>query len=271
MTPDRTGAQFGGADITDTGAWKLIILVEETGMQACLRSTEDKTLAPVALFRKQWNHDATPLLEKIESYIYDNPRLLDDYATDIIIQTPRCLHIPLSAIEEEGAETDLFREIYKAEPEDVLTDMNADSACVYTLTAGLPSFLQRTLPGARIRCHLSILEQKFREQTSELTRIYVDIRSGEADIICFNDTELISSATQFWSETADIAYRVMLLLNAYSLKSDEVEVRISGLSDVKSEMAPLLRKMINYVVFTPEPASVSEFGFPLAMALSAES
>lgn len=260
---------YNPVDLADTGMWRLILVVSPTGMQACLRHAENENAPLVPLFSKEWPADDSPLLPKIENTVYDNPRLLDDYATDIIIQTPYTLQIPSDLIEEnDGIEEKYLSRIYPVEPDDIFTDNNGPETCVYSLAKGLPAFLRRTIPGSRVRSHLSLLINKFRNQTSELKRIYVDIRKEYADIIAFDGKNLISASSQPWQESTDIAYLIFRLMKAYDLTADRVEVRLSGIKDIKSEIASLLREHLSYVVFTPVPDNNEQFPLTLAARLA---
>lgn len=274
---DHTNAMFSAADLADTGQWRLLVYISDAGLTACLRHVNPQAAPAAKLTDMRWTDDGRSLLEKIENAVYDNPRLLDDYATEIIIQTPKALFVPTGALDEPGSETDFMERVYPASGDDIFTDglqlrdhTPTGESCIYTLTPGLQSFLQRTLPGSKVSCHLSVLIDKYRQQTSELTRIYVDIRRGEADIIALNGTQLLSASVHEWQESPDIAYRVLLLMKSYGLTTDGVEVRLGGLPETKTELAALLRKMIGYVVYNHEPASAAEMDIPLALALAIE-
>lgn len=261
---------FSPIDLADTGQWRLVLLVSESGMSAYLRHNELIGEPPLTLFSKNWEPDTASLLKKIEDCVYDNPRLLDDYATEVVVETPKAIFVPASVIEEGAEEDELFNNVYSAESEDIITDSIDDVCCIYSLAPGLPAFLRRTLPGAKIRHHLSVLVERLRNQTSEMPRIYADIREKEADILIFKGKSLLSASTHCWMAPADIAYRILLAMQSYGLKSENVEVRISGLAEEKSELAGILRKILSYVVFTPEPSGVAEEGMTLSVALASE-
>ena len=59
------------------------------------------------------------------------------------------------------SETNPYNKVYKAEETDVLCDTVNGMCCLYTLCPGLPAFLRRTLSGARVSCHLSVLARRF--------------------------------------------------------------------------------------------------------------
>lgn len=268
---DNADYKYNALDLSDTGLWKLISVVSTSGMRGWLRHTEQKSAAPIGLFDTQWPVDDTPLLKKIENTVYDNPRMLDDYATEIILTTPRTLIIPSAILDEdEGKVENLYLQIFDVQPDDIFYDRCGDETIVYSLAAGLPAFIRRTIPGARVKNHLSILIDRFRNQSSELHRIYVDIREKESDIIAFKGKKLLSASSQIWNATSDIAYNVVRLMKAYTIGKEDAEIRISGIPDNKTELAEILRKMVDYVVFTPEPAATQSAAMPLAAALEAD-
>lgn len=248
---------------TDIGVWRLFIYISEQGMSAYIKNIQQPSLPPQLLFETEWKPAEESLLRKIESTVYDNPRLLDDYATEVIIQSGKCLQIPADLIaENQEAEEDFFCTVFKVEPDDIFFDDNGTEFCLYTLTPGLPAFIRRTLPGAKVRSHLSNLICHLRNRTSDMSRIYCDIRNGQMDIVAFSGKELLSASTQYWETPEDISYRILLLMQTYELTRDKVEIKLSGLKAVKTEVSSELRKFVNFVSFFPSSTS-SEVKLPL--------
>lgn len=267
--PNFYRGKYSPVDLADTGMWRLLLYVKANGMSACLQHIEDRNALPVVLFDTEWD-TSSDLLSNIENSIYDNPRLFDDYATEIIIESPHTIFVPTDFIDEPGREEEYFNEVYSADAEDIFSDIIGEEVALFSLGEGISSFLQRTLPGAKIRSHLAVLINRMRNHTAEVPRIYADIRNNEVDILAFDGTSLLSASVQKWEAPDDIAYRILLLMQAYSLRPDAIEVRISGLPDIKTPLVDTLRKMLSFVVFQPEPAAVEESHLPLAMALAAE-
>ncbi|MCM1153099.1 MAG: DUF3822 family protein [Muribaculum sp.] len=262
--------KYSPVDLADTGMWRLLLYIKPRGMSACLRHIEDKNALPVVLFDAEWNPQESELLSNIENTVYDNPRLFDDYATEIIIEAPRTIFVPSNIIDEPGRDTELYTEVYSADQEDIFTDSLGEETALFSLGPGVPSFLQRTLPGARILSHLAVIANRYRRHTSEVARIYADIRTDEVDILAFEGTSLLSASVQSWSDPADAAYRILLLMQAYGIDRNAAEIRVSGLPEAKTTLVEMLRRMASYVVYQSEPASVAELAMPLAMALAAE-
>lgn len=259
-------------DIADTGEWRLTLGVGPSGMAAALTPVADPTVPPRMLFNDRWTPDDLPLLGKVENAVYSHPRLFDDYATEIVVYTPAVLWVPSevldSAHEDADPEPEIYSRVYPADPVDVCRDYCADLSCLYSPGAGLKGFFGRTLPGALLRSHQSVLLTRFRQQTSTMTRIYADIRDLEVDVMAFDGRNLLCSATTRWSVADDIAYRIFLVMQTFGLGASGADVRLSGLSAPKQQLATLLREYIDNVTLYAEPAAVAD-GLPLAMALAA--
>lgn len=186
---------YKGVRIDDTAEWRLAVYITETGMSAYLKNTENP-LEPVAtLFEEQWQQDETALLRNIETAVYDHPQLLDDFSTEIVICSPRAMWVPEALAGDYEEQTNLYNKVYKAEETDVLCDTVNGICCLYTLCPGLPAFLRRTLSGARVSCHLSVLARRFMSRGSEMPRVYADIRQGEVDFVVLDDRRMLLAST----------------------------------------------------------------------------
>ena len=263
--------EYGGyalPDLSDTGQWRLVVSVAADGVSAALRAVDEAGTRPLLLFRESWTPEESSLLHRIETAVYDHPRLLDDFATEIVVTTSRALWVPAESLDTEGAEEELFTCVYPASPEDIHVDVQQDMACLYTLVPGLSGFLSRTMPGARIRSHQTLLHERFSRQASGTPRLYADIRDGEADFMAFDGRQLLCAATAPWRAPADAGYRLFLMADTYGLDISASEVHLSGRPEARSELAAMLRKTGVVVMIDPEPPAVAELGMSLAPALA---
>lgn len=259
------------ADFADTGQWKLIIYVSRSGMSAYLKHLSDAEKPIVSLFDVSWKEtEGHELLSKIENVIYDHPGVLDDYATEIVVESMQTTFAPTAILEDvEDSEYDIYQTLYPGMGEDVTPDSCEDFTALFSLAPGLEDFIMRTIPGARMRSHLAILAARFRRQTSDAPRIYLDLRNGEVDILAFRDSNLLSASSQPWGAIGDIAYRVFNLLNVYSINPEEAKICVSGNVEVKSELMTLLRKHCGYVSSTNLPGGAAKGTLPTAALLLA--
>lgn len=260
------------ADFADTGQWRLIIYISRKGMQAFLKHISDKSRPMAQMLSLSWPEtEGARLLSNIENAVYDHPGLLDDYATEIILETQQIAFAPNEIIDdEEDSESTIFSALFPGEDAEILSDRLSDITALFTLTRGLDSFISRTMAGSRIRSHLAVITERFRNRKSGEPRIYIDIREGEIDIIAFNDENLLSASVQNWRTPEDIAYRILNLLRAYGLQAANTTVYLSGIS---SAFQPLTEILSNFRITSANtllPATLSEgSSLPLAVMLQA--
>lgn len=252
-------------DISD---WRLIGEISRYGLVAYLKNSVDPTAEVEKIVDEHWDVDDEMILQRIESVVYDHPQMLDDFSADLAIVADRSVWVP-RADQQEDDETAWrqFDRIYHADEEDVMTDEVGDLVCAYMLVPGLEAFLQRTFPGARRHCHLSVLARRFGERTADLPRLYVEVRRGETDFLLFDGAKMLLASTLPWHDKEDIKYHIFNILNVYGINPQEVEVSVSGLREVKTELVKSLREMITYVMMTMLPASSGKKDMPITVSL----
>lgn len=253
--------------IGDIADWRLICQISGGGMSAYLRHI-DPTQDVVTLFDERWDNDPDSLLTRIENAVYDHPQVLDDFSADIAVVAPRSIWVPSELVEEDDDEAArLYSQVYTARPEDILTETVGDATCISSLVPGLNAFLQRTFPGARVHPHLAVLASRMRERSADMSRVYIDIREGEADFLAFDRTELLLAATHTWRTLDDLQYHLFNIMDVCGLDPAEAQVSLSGIREHKNSLMPLLRKNINYVMFTMMPGISAKAGMPVAAAM----
>lgn len=213
------------ADFADTGQWRLLLNIGVKGLEAFLENTLHPEIEPQSLCRISWEHEGNNLKKNLEEAVYNNPRVLDDFATRIIIFDPHTLFIPSEIADKTiGAEEEIYKQIYEADDSDIMTDRNKDITAVWSLAPGVKSFLMRTFPGARITCNLMEKVRDLRKKNVGLS-LYKFIRDGEIDLILLKDAELLSASTQEVASVADISEKVEKLFEAYDLDPRNVIIK----------------------------------------------
>lgn len=238
-------------DFADTGQWKLSIHISSAGISAQIDPVEPSEQKPLVLFSRTWKEDSSKLMANIESAIYDNPRVLDDFATRVIIDTPKSLWIPVEFTDDDEFDPELFTAVYPANDGDIFADFHDDEVCLYTLAPGLKSFLNRTLPGARISCRLSV-EKDFIEAgnhpalADEYSRdvIVVFPVKGEFDLFVYSGQQMMCGATHSCRNSADAAYFIMLAVKAYGLIPDATTVVIAGEQELTHPLREALEDLV---------------------------
>lgn len=268
----QTTETFPLPRIGDISDWRLIVYIRKDGMSAYLKNLVNPTDPIAPMFHSHWEKNEAGILPDIENAVYDHSQILDDFSTDIIIETDRLLWVPARELEEEYSEEKIFNSVYPAAAEDIHVDNNNDIVCLYTLTPGLNSFLKRTFPGSRVASHLTPIVGKLRERTSDSPRIYIDIREGEADFIGFDGKKLLLGATHFWNTYEDIAYHLFNILNVYELDPTDVQVSLSSNKEqqpTRQELMWFLRKHLSFVMLTMLPKLTGGEEMPLAATFCA--
>ena len=225
------------ADFADTGQWRLILKIRPDGLEACLENTLHKEIEPQPLCKVEWASDYGSVCKKIEETVYNNPRLLDDFATRVILYEARTLFIPKDIAEATaGSEEELYKKIYDAEAPDIMSDTNEEITAVWSAPPGVKSFLLRTFPGARITCNLMDnlreLKKKINEDPLERDKglgenritLMEDIREKDVDLILMQGTQLLSAATHNYQTDEDINKLENSLLAAYDLGREDLEI-----------------------------------------------
>lgn len=220
--------QLTAADFADTGQWRLLLKIGMTGLESFLENTLHPEIEPQPLCKVEWDFNRDMLRKNIEDAVYNNPRLLDDFSTRIILYDPRTLFIPTIIAEEKAGEEEIqYTRVYSAEESDIMSDSDGDITAVWSLAPGVKSFLQRTFAGARITCNLMEEVRNLRKNNEGIS-VYAITRTGETDIILLKNKDLLSASTHEWNHHDDIAYLVLNLLDVYNINISDVTVLIEG-------------------------------------------
>ncbi|MCH5228645.1 MAG: DUF3822 family protein [Muribaculaceae bacterium] len=212
------------ADFADTGQWRLFLKIGCAGLEAFLENTLHPEIEPQFLCSASWDINKDNLRKNIEEAVYSNPRLLDDFATRIILYDPRTLFIPSEIVEERlGAEEQIYKKVYTAEETDIMTDFDKDITAAWCLAPGIKSFLMRTFPGARITCNLMEKVRNLRK-TNRGISLFVFARKNEADLILLKGSDLISASTHEWRHPDDLAFLALNLLDVYGIKPEDTGI-----------------------------------------------
>ncbi len=210
------------------------------------------------------NCDEKKILSHIENAVYDNPILLEDYETTLLVVTPELLFFPKDYSEDGIYEA--MNQVYAAESDDVFIDDDDEETVAYYLAPGLKSFLNRTFPGVSPRHHLSVMKRKLRTASQHDARVYADIDGGALNLLAFSGNKFLHGSVHQFNDINDAAYYIFALWESLGFAADEAELNVSGPKDMRGELMTMLRRHINYVMLTilpshepyaPVPACVS--------------
>ena len=251
----------------DTGHWKLLLTITADGMVGLIKNIQQTNKNPLLLFRNNWNADEGESLKNVENTVYENPRMLDDFATQIIIEAPKSLWIPSKFAEEDEYDDKYFTKVYKALPEDIFADFYDEEICLFTLMPGLKSFLSRTLPGCRISSHIAILKEYYQAKIKGGNYIFLDIRDKAIDILAFSNKKFLSAATHPCEDFEELRYRILLLADAYNLELKSLNLSVFATNDKCKEIAEEFEMFIPNIEYTRWPEAWQNAGLSHATGI----
>lgn len=271
-------ATYQAVRIGDIADWRLLASISSYGIGAWLRHADPVQPLVTALSCNWKDGKDENLLDCIENAVYDHPQVLDDFSADIVVIAPRTVVVPtmLVADDEEKA-LSLYNKVYPAEGADLMAEGVGDATMLYSLTPGLYAFLQRTFPGARLHSHLAVLASRLCERSSDMPRLYIDIRcaggedsgikKGEVDFVAFDRQTLLMCVTHQWHHPEDITYHLFNIMHVFGLDPAKTQVSLSGPAALKTTLVQQLRRDIAYVVMTMVPGIGAKANMPLAVSL----
>lgn len=241
-------------------------------MRALLRHVSDAERPLIQLFDEQWDPAGCgSLLAKIENAVYSHPSLLDDYATDVVIETSRVTWVPDSLLSSGRLnEETVYQAVYPGASSDVLTDRVGEATALYEFIPDFGSFMARTLPGARLRPHIAVLVEKFlaAPRDPDTLCIYADMRAGEIDLVAVKNESLVSASVQPWQSAEDAAYRIFHLINAYSSGGADCRVSVNCSDQaLVSQVLGFTRGFCREAAVMKLPERMAACGLPLAAAM----
>ena len=80
-----------------------------------LRHASDKSRPAVQIFNEEWRSESPDLLMRhIENAVYEHPSVLDDYATEIVVEAPELTWVPSGIFDGDGISEEVAEEIFRS-------------------------------------------------------------------------------------------------------------------------------------------------------------
>jgi len=251
-------------ELADTGEWHLIVYITRRSLQAWLRPRGQANATGVELFTAEWEESKDSTLREIENAVYDHPRILEDYSTDIIIETPKTLWVPREVSANPSYAETVFSKIWPDAIDEMSIDDTRDASCLYYLTDGLRSFLQRTFPGTRISCHQSWLVRRHSYTQSDDPTVFIDIRDNEFDLTTFANGRLITCVTHEWKEPTDMTWHLFNTLDLNTFDPKATHITLNGPHAIREALASEIRPHVGMVVAAEPIEATKGLNMPVA-------
>lgn len=263
-----TAAKFSMAGLADTGQWRLILAISESGIHALLKNTLFEEEPPVILLKKEWVVPSSELLSAIEDAVYETPRIFDDFATHIVIESAKSLWIPTEYTEEEEFNEDYFTCVFPSKSVDIFADFGENETCVYTLCPGLSSFLKRTLPGCKISSHLSVLKEHIEKKKPD-TELFIIKDKYNTNIFTFRKGKFLSGTCYDCLSIEETALKALMTLKTYGIGAQEARCNLVCKNEDFNKFKEMLRDLIPHIKLMDLPPLVRDEGIVLSAAIVA--
>lgn len=255
------------AEYADTERWRQVILISSSGVRSWMFDRKNPAAPPRAAADVSFGADSGDLLRRIEDAVYDNPLLLEDFPTEIVVCAERFALVPQEAASADpDAPKDAFANIYGDDYE-AMTQNVEGVVIAFNLANGLGSFIDRTFPGAKVYHYMAPLFKHFANTPAGGKRMYADIREGRVDLFGFSGRKLLMAAGCAWEDPMDAAYYIFATRSAWNFNPDSDPLCVSGLRSAREVLMPLLRQHINYVTLTLLPRIAAREELPLSVLL----
>lgn len=257
--------------------WHLVMEVTPTVLRVAVYSLFDDHGMVTDTIRLSGE---APLLQQFEEAVYENPLLLCDFAgTTIIWDTPRFQLLPGFVADDETARL-AFRAAMPEQPEEAPTTLIFNElpeiACrlAFEIPDDLLGFLRRTFNNSPISHPAGILTRYFSNKypTRSYGKSIANLREGRLDLLTLGDTAPLMLTSYEIKEPMDAAYYILAARKLLNLKESD-EIMIAGDREMRSAVAPVLRRYVQFVLPAIFPPTMFRAGrdsmtIPFEMAVA---
>lgn len=266
---DYTPPKYSAAELADTGRWHLTVRIGRASAEAWLKYIADDS-APTRLFGVSC--DPGHLVEQLECALYDNPRVLDDFSADIILDTDMNLWLPGGYAADREGQHAQFGRVWPGMEAECVADTTSAEVCVFALAPGLGGLLRRMFPGARTVSALSVVRASTAPEHTGLTQVTVDLSAAEGvNVAAVGSDGLLFAVTLPLQDPAKLAAWLGESIALCGASSPDVAVTVSAPED-SAEAHRLSERLASLGLETAVrdlSAEAGAPGLPLAVALSA--
>lgn len=247
-------------DISDHSRWRLQLTVGAGGVRA---NFYDAAAARMFTYMdKSWGGDPADSLRKIEDAIYEDPVILDDYTTSILVRPVRMIFVPDARLGADTAAEDaeaLLSQVDATEAKDVWIEPQGHGlTAIFSTPAGVRDFLSRTFPTEDVHLALRpMLGHVLLRENDPGRKMWVHLDAGTLDVVAVSDGRPVLVNTREYVEAADAAYYIVYALGAIGFDAARTDLRLSGREDLRRELMPMLRRHIDSVSGALLPTTVN--------------
>lgn len=251
-----------GKDLIDSPRmWQLVLEARASALSVMAFSPyEDHALIykDIAL-----DMSASSPLRALEDAVYDNPMLLLDFESiRVFYDTERMAAIPVLAADSASACLQRMFSPSETRCEVIVSIVDGmDAAVAFEISSDILGFLRRTFHNASIGHPLASVAAYFgaKHTSRPYGKTLVNITGNRLDVVTLgNGTPLMLNSFRFVAPM-DAVYYILASRNSLQLR-DTDEIMIAGDREMRSAVAPVLRRYVRYVMPAIFPSAMLRAG-----------
>ena len=225
--------------------WTMLLLINEQNIHVVRFSTAQSQSLILDVIELSGDSD---FKTRLETAIYDNEPLLDDYAhTRVIIRATHFLLLPPNACDDATAEQLITGSLAEPVGDPVLADAYLDNEprVAMMLPSGVFGFLKRTFNNCLIHSHISPLINAANAAAGSVNSgLWLFLDQNRMDAAVMRGGSLICANSFAFSYIDDAAYFALKLFETAHLSQQHDDIQLFGSHPL---MPQLLEKLRRYV------------------------
>ncbi|MFZ4455636.1 MAG: DUF3822 family protein [Bacteroidales bacterium] len=190
-------------------------------------------------------------LTQIEEIVYKHEQLLLPYRrTDLIVVSPHYTLVPNELLLDDKKEELLSFQFHKTDDKLLTNTLQRIPATnLFAMDEKIYSFLIRTFSINRVLHYATTLAEYFAERSrfGNYSKMYLHIDTTQIDIFCFERNRLKLNNSLKYNQINDAAYFVLNAWEKAGLHQTDDELHVCGISELRTEISPLLKKYLQRV------------------------
>lgn len=262
-------------DFSDHDVWRVLLIASPISFRSVFFNVATHVFAPFS--HKTWSADDN-CLRMIEDAVYENPLILDDYDTTLLVQPSFTSVFPKGLADslEDDEIHDMLHAAYPVDNMELITDRAAEVVFAMLMPKGIRSFFDRTFATEAHHILHPMHDYNMHAAANEGgDRMWVDFPTSDTlHVTAWSSGELKLCTAWKFRTPQDAAYYILYAWQTLGLETSSGEIRISGNAETRNVVLPLLRKHIGYVSLTILPSYVRnavDKGLPLTAILACTS
>jgi hypothetical protein len=242
--------------------WKLVLRLDDGGISFIAYCEE----VAESIICRDLRFDAADdsYLKSLENCIYDNDNvfLLDYKSVTIEVES---MHFSVMPPEiDEAAANQIFHSLFPSCFGNIRINSlkNCNAQIVFEVEKGIIPFLDRTFNSPAIYHHLYPVCEYFRQKCadSDVSKMFLNLRKGMIDLCAFRNGSLLIANSFKCNTPEDSLFFALHAWQEFGLDVRTDEMQLSGDSDARTALSPLLKRYISYVMPAIFPAAALKLG-----------